>query len=168
MSHPAALPEDELLALCEVRRSRGSGPGGRHRNSTDSRVAVRHVESGLESVAGEHRSQHENLAVAVRRLRVALATHVRLARAPAAATSALWRSRCRGGRIACNPEHRDFPALLAEALDTLAAGEGDVHLAAERLDLTPTQLVRFVALHEPALVALNQQRAARGMPPLRR
>jgi hypothetical protein len=41
-------------------------------------------------------------------------------RAPTAADyrpSALWRSRCREGLVRVNPEHADFPALLAEVLD---------------------------------------------------
>lgn len=164
MSHPAALPDDKLLALCEVQRSRGSGPGGRHRNSTESRVVVRHVETGLEGRAGERRSQHENLAVALRRLRLVLATDVRAA---PAGPSGLWRSRSRGGRLACNPGHEDFPTLLAESLDLLAAEGWDVRPAAERLAVSPTQLVRFVALHPPALVAVNRERTAHGLPPLR-
>lgn len=166
-AHPAALPDEALLVLCEVQRSRGSGPGGRHRNSTDSHVAVRHRESGLEAQAGERRSQHENLAVALRRLRLALATGLRLDRAPATAPSELWRSRTRSGRISCSLAHRDFPVLLAEALDTLNGAGWDARAAAGRLAVSPTQLVRFVAGHPPALAALNRERAARALAPLR-
>lgn len=165
--HPAELPDDDLLAACEVRRSRGGGPGGRHRNSTESRVVVRHLASGIEAMAGERRSQHDNLAVALHRLRIALAVALRADRDPAQAPSPLWRSRTRGGRVSCNPEHRDFAALLAEALDVLAAEGGDAHAAAARLAVTATQLVRLVALHGPALAALNGLRAGRGLPPLR-
>jgi hypothetical protein len=149
-----------------VRRSRGGGPGGRHRNSTDSRVVIRHLGTAIESQAGERRSQHDNLTVAVRRLRLTLATRLRVARA-AAGPSELWRSRLRGGRIACSAEHRDFPTLLAEALDTLAAEGWDVRRAAPELVVSPTQLVRFVARHGPALAALNAERSAIGLPPLR-
>jgi hypothetical protein len=165
--HPAALPEDALLARCIVQRSRGSGPGGRHRNSTESRVVVRHVDSGQEATAGERRSQHENLAVALARLRLRLATEHRAARLPGDAPSALWTSRCRGGHVACNPGHRDFPALLAEALDVAAGEAWDVRAAAGRLGVSPTQFVRFVALHPPALQAMNRERATRGLSPLR-
>jgi len=165
--HPAALPDDQLLARCDVQRSRGSGPGGRHRNSTESRIVLRHLDSGLEATAGERRSQHENLAVAVGRLRVRLAVEVRVDLGAGAAPTELWRSRSRGGRVACNPEHRDFPALLAEALDVAAGQAWDVRAAAERLGVSLTQFVRFVAVHRPALEAMNRERAARGLSPLR-
>jgi hypothetical protein len=165
--HPAELSDDALLALCDVRRSRGGGPGGRHRNSTESRVVVRHREFGVEATAGERRSQHENLDVAVRRLRVALAVDVRTPRGPGATPTPLWRSRNAGGRVACNPEHRDFPALLAEALDVLAADAWDVRAAAERLGVSTTQFVKFVALSGAALAAVNRRRADLGVSPLR-
>jgi hypothetical protein len=165
--HPAALPDDVLLARCEVMRSRGSGPGGRHRNSTESRVVVRDRATGVEAVAGERRSQHDNLRVALHRLRCELATSVRTTRAAGALPSALWLSRLRGGRVECNPEHRDFPALLAEALDVVAASAWDHRAAAETLRVSPTQFVRFAALHKPALAELNRRRAELGMARLR-
>lgn len=150
-----------------MQRSRGSGPGGRHRNSTESRVVLRHRPSGLTGLAGERRSQHENLALALRRLRLALATELRVTRAAAAQPSPLWRSRARGGRIVCSLRHPDHPLVLAEALDTLAGRGWDARAAAVQLAVSPTQLVRFVASHPPALVALNRERAARSLPPLR-
>lgn len=164
---PVLLSDDALLAACEVFRDRGSGPGGRHRNSTESRVTLRHRASGVEAHAGERRSQHENLAVAVFRLRCALAAALRTPRDPAARPSSLWISRTRGGRIACSPEHRDFPALLAEALDALSANGWDQRAAAVALGVTPTQLVRFIAVHREALDAAQRGRAALGLPPIR-
>jgi hypothetical protein len=167
LAHPAALPDAELLAQCDVERSRGGGPGGRHRNSTESRIVLRHRPTGVDGGASERRSQHENLAVAVRRLRLALATEVRELRDAPAPTSELWRSRVRGGRIAVNPEHRDYPTLLAEAMDAIAAELWDVRAAAEHLGVSSSQLVRFVADHPAALVEVNRRRAERGMAALR-
>lgn len=166
--HPAALSDDALLAQCETLRSRGGGPGGRHRNSTESRVVLRHKPTGVEASAGERRSQHDNLRVAVFRLRLALATEVREVRDAPAAPSALWLSRVRGGRIAVNPEHRDFPTLLAEAMDAIAACAWDVRAAAAHLGVSATQIVRFVGEHPAALVAVNRRRAELGLPALRR
>jgi hypothetical protein len=165
--HPAALEDDALLLRCDVMRSRGSGPGGRHRNSTESRVVVRDRATGAEATAGERRSQHDNLRVALHRLRCALATDVRAPRAAAAPPSELWLSRLRGGRVECNPAHRDFPALLAEALDVAAASAWDHRAAAETLRVSATQFVRFVALHKAALAELNRHRAAAGLAALR-
>lgn len=165
--HPAALPDDALLARCDVMRSRGSGPGGRHRNSTESRVVLRDRATGAEGAAGERRSQHDNLRVAIHRLRCALAIDVRAPRPADAAPSPLWLSRLRAGRVECNVAHRDFPALLAEALDAAAAAAWDHRAAAETLRVSPTQFVRFVALQKSALAELNRRRAASGLAALR-
>ncbi len=67
------------------------------------------------------------------------------------------------GRIACNPDHHDYPALLAEALDVIAGSGWDPKPAALRLGVSATQLVRLVRDHPPAMLRLNQERAARSM-----
>ena len=83
------------------------------------------------------------------------------------APSELWRGRIRGGRIAVNPRHADLPALLAEALDVLATEDWDGGAASARLGVTTSQLVKLLALHPPALVRWNEERAARGLRALR-
>ncbi len=47
---------------------RGSGPGGQHRNTTDSGVRVRHLPTGLVAQATESRSQLRNRERALERL----------------------------------------------------------------------------------------------------
>jgi protein subunit release factor A len=51
---------------------RASGPGGQHRNTTDSAVRIRHLPTGIVVHAAENRSQLRNREVAMERLRVAL------------------------------------------------------------------------------------------------
>jgi len=161
--HPARLEEAALLAQCDERRTKGSGPGGQHRNKVETKVVLTHRPTGVEGQAGERRSQPENRHVAVRRLRLALALAVRAPADAAAAPSPLWRSRCRGGRISCNEAHADFPALLAEALDVLAESGWEPVRAGAVLGCTPTQVVRLLGDHPPALAALNAARDARGL-----
>jgi hypothetical protein len=167
--HPAALPPAALLADCDETRTRRSGPGGQHRNKVETAVILRHRPTGLTAEASERRSQSENRAVALRRLRLRLAVATRGATRPDAdgTPSSLWTGRIRGGRIVVAAGHDDFPALLAEALDSLAASGWDPRPAAGDLGVTPTQLVRFVAREPAALVELNRQRGARGLKALR-
>jgi hypothetical protein len=165
MTHPAALPTDELLADCRVDRTRGSGPGGQHRNKTETAIVITHLPTGVRGEASERRSQGENLAQAKFRLRVELAIEVRAPRSEA--PSSLWIGRIGGERIAISPTHDDFPAILAEALDCLAAEEWSATAAAAWLGISTSQLVKLLKLAPRALGRLNAEQAARGGRPYR-
>ena len=56
---------------------RASGPGGQHRNTTDSAVRIRHLPTGIVAQASESRSQAQNRVSAMNRLRLALAKRER-------------------------------------------------------------------------------------------
>ncbi|MBC8327784.1 MAG: peptide chain release factor-like protein [Planctomycetes bacterium] len=172
--HPACLPEEELRKALRTERTRGSGPGGQHRNKVETEIRLTHLPTGIHAFAGERRSQHQNNQVAYFRLRLNLALGYRrplrdedFVPPGAFEPSPLWLGRVRGGRIAVNPQHDDFPAVLAEALDALNLYEDDLAAAAEALRVTRSQLVKLLAKAPAALHALNQRRQARGDKPLR-
>ena len=164
--HPARLPDETLLAECSVKPGRGSGPGGQHRNRAQTLVVLEHRPTGVRARAGERREQARNRTVALFRLRLALALSVR-SEEPPEGPSALWRSRCRGGRLACNPRHRDFPSLIAEALDGLDLHRWEPRTAAELLGCSPSQLLKLIKDHPPAFAALNAHRERAGLHRLR-
>ena len=139
----------------------------------------------------------ENRAVAIKRLRINLAIQVRRAPGPGPSGLWLSRRRAPargnptrpdpdplmrdlgvklrdpevsptgGGRIECNPAHRDYPALLAEALDQMAACDWSAADAALRLEVSQSQLIRFIAREAAALEHVNREREARGRHPYR-
>lgn len=152
-------------------RGRSGGPGGQHRNKVQTLVWITHSATGISAHADEDRSPEANRKAALRRLRLALAVEHRGAIPKGDqwgdSRSVLWRQRCQHSRIACNPSHDDFPALLAEALDYVATSGFDERTAAARLCCTPSQLVRFVSDHPPALRWWNAMRAQRGLHALR-
>ncbi|MEO8494799.1 MAG: peptide chain release factor-like protein [Planctomycetota bacterium] len=160
--------EAALLADCETRRQRRSGPGGQHRNKVETAVIITHTPTGIQGEASERRSQEQNRKVAVQRLRINLAIHHRTeVNAADYQPSELWQQRCRSQRISINPQHEDFPAILAEALDLLAACGWEPKEAAPRLSCSPTQLLKLTQLEPQAFIELNRQRSERAMRPLR-
>lgn len=62
------LPEKDLL----YRATRGSGPGGQHRNKTSTAIQLTHLPTGLMVRVDGGRSQHQNRALALELLRARL------------------------------------------------------------------------------------------------
>ena len=64
------LPDvlQQLLRECDVETYRASGPGGQHRNKTESAVRMTHRPTGITRVATEHRSQLRNRQLALERI----------------------------------------------------------------------------------------------------
>lgn len=162
-AHPASLPSGALLAQCRVGRERTGGPGGQHRNKVETAVVLTHLPTGMTAQAGERRSVRENHPVAVRRLRLELATHHRVEVPLGEARTPLWVSRTPGRRIVCAVRHADFPSMLAEAMDMMQACAWDPRRAATRLEVSPSQLVRFIRDHPPAFAVVNEARSRRGL-----
>lgn len=69
---PYSTDRARLEGEVVVETFRTSGPGGQHRNVTDSAVRLLHVPSGVRVIAADSRSQHRNRATAFERLIVRL------------------------------------------------------------------------------------------------
>jgi len=163
MPHPAALPESELLAACQLTRTRRGGPGGQHRNKVETAVVITHLPSGVSAEANERRSQAENRKVALQRLRIHLALAIRLAVEELRLPSELWQQYVSRGKLAISQHNPDYPALLAEALDHLAAASFEPGAAATRLVISSSQLLKLLQAEPAAWGWLQENRRRLGL-----
>jgi peptide chain release factor-like protein len=157
----AALSDSELLAQCEVDTYRASGPGGQKRNKTSSAVRLRHPPSGLTVIAEESRSQHENKARALSRLRRAI--HLHLRDDPQGAAVPLSED----GRLSLRAKDPRFWPAAGAALDVLHAATGRVSTASERLGVSTANLVEFLRTDPRLWQEANRLRVQFGLKPLR-
>src|ERR1041384_6922544 len=67
------LDDDALLSQCEVQAHRASGPGGQHRNKSETAIRLVHGPSGVTAEGKDERSRTQNLRIALGRLREKLA-----------------------------------------------------------------------------------------------
>lgn len=154
----------DLIAECEVHLYRASGPGGQHRNKVVSGVRLVHRPSGLHATATERRSQHENRANALKRLRHAIALAARVA-LPA---EIRWPETVgvREGRIRVNESNAGFDHAAALILDAFVQHAGNPANAAHALGLTTSSFVRFLAAHPTVWREAAAIRERMGMPKL--
>lgn len=59
---------EKLKKECDITFFRSSGPGGQHKNVTDSAVRLKHRPTGIVVIGRRNRSQHRNMADALERL----------------------------------------------------------------------------------------------------
>ncbi len=165
VEHPLRLDNDALLAQCQVKTKRGSGPGGQHRNKTDTAVAITHLPTGVIAEASESRQQLDNRDKAIHRLRVEIALTVRRPIDEERMPSEVWRSRLKDGRLKVNELHRDFPIILSEALDMLNGRVGDWTIVCQKLEVTSSQMIKLLKLEPRAFQMVNQWRRTSGERP---
>ncbi len=163
--------DDGLIAQCEVDRYRASGPGGQHRNKTESAVRLRHKLTGVSAIGEDSRSQSENKLHAVRRLRAAIALEVREpvfldGYTPPPRLAAL----VRGGTAPLGAKTRltgEYWAAIGDLLDLLVAGGLEIAATAQRLGITTGALSKLLLHDEAVGRAVNDLRRAANMRPLR-
>ncbi len=170
-----ALSDDELLAQCKFERFRVSGPGGQHRNKTDSAVRLTHEPTGVVGFASERRSQHQNRATALSRLRRGIALEIRtdptmyayhpppeLQRIlPRTVAGEVPRKERVGAR------HREFWTGVGPLLDLFEAVRGSTADCAALLGCSSNQLTKLFASESHLWAAANAIRERHGLNPLR-
>jgi len=160
----ANLTDPQLLAQCAVDTYRASGPGGQKRNKTSSAVRLRHLPSGLIVIAEESRSQHENRARALRRMRKALYLQIRddVGLEAAGQQSDFRAALSADGRLHVGVKDPRFWPAVGVALDVLQAVEARVSDAAAALGVTTAHLVDFLRIDPKVWQQANVLRARFG------
>jgi hypothetical protein len=168
------LTDAQLLAQCAVDTYRASGPGGQKRNKTSSAVRLRHPPSGLLVIAEESRSQHENRARALKRLRQALYLKLREELPPEARTpeavalrDGYGAARDPDGRLDLGRKDPRFWPAVGVALDVLQAVEARVGEAAALLGVSTGNLIDFLNADPKVWEQANGLRTRFGHKPLR-
>ena len=161
------LTDSQLLAQCAVDTYRASGPGGQKRNKTSSAVRLRHGPTGLLVIAEESRSQHENKAKALKRLRRALFLHLRDPAPPDAAAHPEFAPALADGRLHLAAKDPRFWPAAGLVLDVLQALQARVGETAVALGVSTGNLIDFLQTSPKLWEQANQMRARFGQKPLR-
>jgi len=140
------LSDTELLKLCEVQAYKGSGPGGQHRNKTNSGVKLRLGD--IESYSCDDRSAHINKLFAIKKLRMKIALQIREEPAPQTPFAFPGSS----GRI--SPDNKLYPEFIADILDRIKADKGSLDNAAKIWNLTKSALNRILIADKKILEIL--------------
>lgn len=150
------LSDTDLFRKCQCDTFRGTGPGGQHRNTTDSAVRLTLIGTSISASAANYRSQHRNKSAALKKLRLEIAFAVRDPNAkpwkepPRVATS--------------NP---DYPLFIANLLDILAATVFRISDAAAKLGISTGKLNRILARDPKVWKHVNDRRQDAGLKSLK-
>ncbi len=171
-----ALDDAALLAQCDVDVYKSSGPGGQHRNKVSSAVRLRHRPTGVRAQGEESRSQHENKARALRRLRMKIACGVRKPvdrrpdgnpRIPPVVTECIFTPRGRGQKAAKRLEvgrkDRRFWQIAAFLLDMLDATGAKLSDCAAAVGINTSNLVSVLKSDRHLLAAVQEIRKAHSL-----
>jgi hypothetical protein len=152
------MSDAQLLEGCRLEAFRGPGPGGQKRNKTSSAVRLTHEASGISVIAGESRSQGQNKAKALKRLRHRMAIQIR---------QPFDAERWRPSLLDVSLRSEEYPRAVGTVLDVLAESGWSVSRGAEVLGVSTAKLVGFVKGDKALWTEVNRQRSAINLSALR-
>lgn len=155
------LEDQALLLHCQLKTYQGSGPGGQHRNKTNSGVSLQLKNTDLEVHCCEDRSMHVNRVLALRRLRLRIALECPR-EIPQDIPFAFPGSQ--GHIQSQNPR---YPLWIADVLDRINAQGGDLKNAALDWGLSSTALLKILFADKAVIEAIQALRKLHQKPLLR-
>jgi len=172
-----ALPDAALLAQCNVKIHRASGPGGQHRNKVSTACRLHHAPTGVTAQAYDSRSQQQNRQQAMKRLRMKIACEVRrpvdtanLA-LPEVVAGCLFTPRKgapgRPARLQVGKKDHRFWQVAQFLLDVLAGCEGRLSDTARALGITTSNLTSVLKEDRHLYAAAQALRQRHGLGPLK-
>ena len=152
------LKDEELLKLCRVDTFRATGPGGQHRNKTDSAVRLTlNDQTMIKASAVEDRSQHRNRLSALKRLRREIAYQLRQEEITDSWTQ----------DVKMNIDNPRYPFFLALVLDALFIHQFKLGDSARAIGLTTGQLNKAIQRDKHLWTFINSERQKSGLKALR-
>lgn len=169
-----SLSDGALFAQCRMDTFRASGPGGQHRNKTDSGVRLTHIPTNLVTQAVDDRSQHKNRATAMSRLRLLIAAKVRRPVKLRGYKPPLELKRlfpAEGGKKSSAEKiginHPDYAQGVQALLDLLSAVDGFVFFAARILRVSPGAFSKILTSDKIILQSTNELLVSKGQKPFK-
>lgn len=162
------LDDQHLLSQCEVHTYRARGPGGQKRNKTDSAVRLVHRPTGIVARSTESRSQHENRARALRRLRHTIALRMRLPVEPGdyRPSEIIEEVLASQPNLRINPRNPRYNHVVAEVLDVFDATNAHLSETAGLLGISMSHLTALFRRDAKLWVCANAIRAEFNRKPL--
>jgi len=148
------LPNTDFLKLCEISAYKGSGPGGQHKNKTNSGVKLKlRVESGelrvIEAYSCDDRSSHVNKLFALKKLRLKIALLIR--EEPTVQIPFPFPGS--DGKI--SPDNNLYPQFIADILDRINFCKGDLSEAAKIWGLSKSALNKIILQDKKVMEVLS-------------
>ena len=142
------LSDTDLLKLCEVSAYKGSGPGGQHRNKTNSGVKLKLKEANIESYSCDDRSAHINKLLALKKLRMKIALQIR----EEPALNVPFSFPGSNGKI--SQDNALYPQFIADVLDRI----DDLGEAAKAWGLSKSALNKIMLQDKKVMEAFQKHR----------
>jgi RF-1 domain len=162
-----ALTDPEFLKQCVFEAYTASGPGGQKRNRTYSAVRVTHKPTGLSVTAEESRSQHENRARALRRLKILLALRLRVRPENGWSLPEELLPYFKPSVRRMNPKNERYALFCAAMLDLLYRQRGSLSQTAQALGISTGQCGPLFMITKDIMAEANIIRAHYGLRPLK-